>query len=178
MRVLTPNLLVLFVFLLVNNLHAQDTSVDTLDAAEETQTEAGHNIMLAAVKSTDMEQLLDNSGPFTFFAPSDAAIQRLSLDKINELLHSGDKQQLKYLLSYHIVAGQLTASKILRALCKGEGKASFTTIQGKKLEARLQGTDIVLTDSLGNTARIVNADVRGRNGVVHEIDSVFVPSQM
>ncbi|MEO1485564.1 MAG: fasciclin domain-containing protein [Bacteroidota bacterium] len=178
MRVVTPHLVVFFLLFFTYNLHSQDTSIPVVETTTETKTEAGHDIMLAAVKSTDMEQLLDNSGPFTFFAPSDAAIQRLSLDKINELLHSGDKQQLKYLLSYHIVAGQLTASKILRALCKGEGKASFTTIQGKKLEARLQGTDIVLTDSLGNTARIVNADVRGRNGVVHEIDSVFVPSQM
>ncbi|HKL90953.1 MAG TPA: fasciclin domain-containing protein, partial [Allomuricauda sp.] len=86
---------------------------------------------------------------------------------------------LKSLLSFHIVAGQLTASRMLRAIGRGNGIASFTTVQGKKLTAHLDGYDIVLTDSVGNTARITAADLNLENeGVVHEIDSVILPAQM
>ena len=83
------------------------------------------------------------------------------------------------MLSYHIVAGQLTASRMLRAIGRGNGMASFTTVQGKKLIAHLDGYDIVLTDPMGNTARITAADLNLENeGVVHEIDSVILPAQM
>ncbi|MEX0360067.1 MAG: fasciclin domain-containing protein, partial [Allomuricauda sp.] len=109
-------------------------------------------------------------------APSDAAFERFSKGRIEELMNSEDKSALKSLLGYHIVAGHLTASRILRAMCKGSGKASFTTIQGKKLVAHLDGYDIVLTDSVGNTARITTADVSQGNRVIHEIDSVIVPT--
>lgn len=137
-----------------------------------------HKILFAAVKATNLDDILEKSGPFTVFAPSDAAFQRFSQEKIEELINSKDKSELKSLLTYHIVAGQLTASRMLRAMCQGNGKASFTTVQGKKLVAHLEGYDIVLTDPMGNTARITTADLNLKNGVVHEIDSVILPSQM
>lgn len=137
-----------------------------------------HKILFEAVKATQMEEVLEKSGPFTIFAPSDAAFERFSTEKIKELINSKDKSALKSLLTYHIVAGHLTASRILRAMCRGNGKASFTTIQGKKLLAHMEGYDIVLTDPIGNTARITSADLNLKNGVVHEIDSVILPTQM
>ncbi|MEW2922264.1 fasciclin domain-containing protein [Muricauda sp. ANG21] len=137
-----------------------------------------HKILAAAVEATQLDDILENAGPFTIFAPSDAAFERFSNEKITELINSQDKSALKALVAYHIVAGHLTASRILRAMCRGNGKASFTTIQGKKLLAHLDGYDIVLTDPMGNTARITTADVNQRNTVIHEIDSVILPSQM
>ena len=137
-----------------------------------------HKILFEAVKVTQMDAILDNSGPFTVFAPSDAAFKRFSNGKIEEMMNSKDKSELKSLLSYHIVAGHLTASRMLRAMCRGNGKASFTTIQGKKLIAHMEGYDIVLTDPIGNTARITTADVSQGNRVIHEIDSVIAPTQM
>lgn len=137
-----------------------------------------HSILLAAVKATEMDVMMEDAGPFTVFAPSDAAFERFSDGKIQELLNSEDKSGLKTLLGYHIVAGHLTASRILRAMCKGNGQASFTTIQGKKLVAQLDGYDIVLTDPVGNKARITTADVSEGNRVIHEIDSVIVPTQL
>ncbi|MDC6364918.1 MULTISPECIES: fasciclin domain-containing protein [Flavobacteriaceae] len=137
-----------------------------------------HKILLAAVKATKLDDVLDSSGPFTVFAPSDAAFERFSKTKMEQLLNAQDKSELKSLLSYHIVAGQLTASRILRAMCRGNGTASFTTIQGKKLIAHLDGYDIVLTDPVGNTARITTADLNLKNGIIHEIDSVILPTQM
>lgn len=158
---------------------AQESSTSTANNHQENPLESNrHNILLEVVKATQMDAILDNSGPFTVFAPSDAAFKRFSDGKIREMMNSQDKSELKSLLSYHIVAGHLTASRMLRAMCRGNGKASFTTIQGKKLMAHMEGYDIVLTDPVGNTARITAADVSEGNRVIHEIDSVFVPTQM
>ena len=155
---------------------AQNSSKSLEFSSEEA---SNHKILLAAVKATQLEDLLDKSGPFTIFAPSDAAFERFSSEKIAQLINAKDKSELKSLLTYHIVAGQLTASRILRAMCRGNGKASFTTVQGKKLMAHMDGYDIVLTDPMGNTARITAADLNlNKDDVVHEIDSVILPTQM
>lgn len=135
-------------------------------------------MLYAAVKAIDMDDLLENSGPFTIFAPSNDAFKRFSSDKLRRLMNAKDKSELKSLLTYHIVAGNLTASRILKALCRGKGRATFTTVQGKKLTAHMEGYDIVLTDPVGNTARITNADLNHGNRVIHEIDSVILPTQM
>ncbi|MEM8846044.1 MAG: fasciclin domain-containing protein [Bacteroidota bacterium] len=154
------------------------TAQTSTSIVETTAKSDNHKLLAAAVKATNIDDILSESGPFTVFAPSDAAFQRFSADKLQQLMSSNDKSKLKSLVSYHIVAGKLTASRILKALCRGNGKASFTTIQGKKLQAHMEGYDIILTDPLGNTAKITQADVNQQNGVVHEIDSVIVPTQM
>ncbi len=157
---------------------AQTNTQNLKSIAQNANESDDHKILFAAVKATNLDDILEESGPFTVFAPSDAAFQKFSQEKIEELINASDKTELKSLLTYHIVAGQLTASKILRAMCQGNGKASFTTVQGKKLVAHLDGYDIVLTDPMGNTARITTADLNLKNGVVHEIDSVILPTQM
>ncbi|MDP5062453.1 MAG: fasciclin domain-containing protein [Maribacter sp.] len=82
------------------------------------------------------------------------------------------------MLSYHIIADKLSASTILKAMCRGNGIAKFTTIQGEKITATMRGIDIVLTDKSGNSAIIVTADSNQSNGIIHEIDTVFVPEKM
>ena len=155
------------------------TAQNTSNALSYTSRLDNHKILLSAVNATELGALLQKSGPFTIFAPSDAAFEKFSNNKIAELINSEDKRALKSLLSYHIVAGQLTASRMLRAIGNGNGTASFTTVQGKKLTAHLDGYDIVLTDPVGNTARITAADLNLENeGVVHEIDSVILPARM
>ncbi|MBS9463056.1 fasciclin domain-containing protein [Flagellimonas sp. 389] len=176
-----PQLRVLFscFFLLTFCISAQDSAPSEAKSITQNTSESDHHkTLLAAVKATEMEDILDKSGPFTVFAPSDAAFAKFSNKKMQQLINSKDKSDLKSLLTYHIVAGNLTASNILKAMCRGKGKASFTTIQGKKLVAHMEGYDIVLTDPVGNTARITVADVNQKNGVIHEIDSVILPSQM
>nr|WP_298999048.1 fasciclin domain-containing protein [uncultured Allomuricauda sp.] len=167
------NCLLVFSFLFSISSLAQNQSV-----VSTTGVTGNHSMLMAAVEATEINEVLEKSGPFTVFAPSDAAFQRFSSDKLQKLMTSNDKSKLKSLVSYHIVAGKLTASRMLKAMCRGNGKASFTTIQGKKLQAHMEGYDIVLTDPLGNTARITQADVSQQNGIVHEIDSVIVPTHM
>ncbi len=146
--------------------------------AEATLASKDHKTLYAAVKAADLETILETSGPFTVFAPSDSAFSRFTTEELKNLFKSENRAKLKSLLTYHIVAGNLTASKILLAMCRGNGKAIFTSVQGNKITATMQGTDIILTDSLGNSAKIISADSSLRNGVIHEIDSVILPSRI
>ena len=145
---------------------------------ESTVASENHRILLSAVQATDLEDVLEQNGPFTFFAPSDNAFSKFDKEQLKALFHKENKKKLKALLSYHIVAGNLTASKILRALCQGAGTAKFTTIEGAKIAVSMEGTDIVLTDGLGNKAKITVADSNQKNGVIHEIDGVIQPEKM
>lgn len=153
-------------------LSKEKTIVETANDSD------NHKILMAAVRATDLEDILGQSGPFTVFAPSDNAFSKFSQEELYRLFSSENKDQLKSLLMYHIVAGNLSASKILRALCSGKGKASFTTVQGTKINASINGTDIILTDVFGNMAKITTADSQQSNGVIHEIDSVILPSKI
>ncbi|WP_373517977.1 fasciclin domain-containing protein [Pricia sp.] len=137
-----------------------------------------YRTLLAVMKATDLEELLDHSGPFTVFAPSDHAFEKFSRSSNDDLMHPDHKKELKALLTYHIVAGKLSASKILKALSRGKGKTTFTTLQGDSITATMKGIDIILSDSFGNTATIVVADSNQRNGIIHEIDAVIRPKKL
>ena len=138
----------------------------------------GQTLLHEAAKAAQLDTMLDNEGPFTVFAPSDRAFDALPDSEMKEWLRSKNKKQLSALVSYHIIAGEFSAARILRELCRGEGTATFTTLQGDVITASMDGIDIVLTDSHGNRARIVKADSNQCNGVVHEIDSVIRPARL
>lgn len=155
-----------------NNEHLRKTIIRS---TEESQI---HKMLLTALKAADLEETLAGEGPFTVFAPSDGAFEKMSSGKITELLRPENKRALQSFVTYHIVAGKLTASKILKAMCSGKGTASLTTVQGNELLATMDGVDIVLTDCFGNIARITSADFNQSNGVIHVIDSVVIPNQL
>ena len=142
---------------------------------KETLNSETHEMLFKAFEAAELEEILGMSGPFTVFAPTNHAFAEFSSNELKELFKIENRKRLKDLLTYHMVAGNLTASKILRALCKGEGKASFTTVQGNKIFASFQGTDILLTDSKGHQAKITAADSEHSNGVIHQIDRVILP---
>jgi len=143
-----------------------------------TENSRNHTTLLAAMKATDLDKILSYDGPFTVFAPSDMAFKELFSNTSSVLLDPENKEELKALLRYHIIAGEFTASKILKAMCSGKGKAVFTTVQGEELTATMNGIDIILTDNIGNSAKIIAADANQCNGVVHEIDSVILPKRI
>ncbi|PIF01388.1 MAG: beta-Ig-H3/fasciclin [Maribacter sp.] len=154
----------------------------TLDVEESiisTTTKSGnHKTLVSALKAADMHNALDFDGPFTVFAPSDEALDTLFSNIGTDLLKAENKSDLQALLRYHIIAGEFSASKILKALCRGNGEATFMTVQGEALTATINGIDIVLTDSYGNSAKITTADSDQCNGIIHEIDSVILPSKI
>ena len=154
------------------------TVVSSKTIIKSTEGSEDHKTLLAVVKAADLEEVLDSKGPFTVFAPSDQAFGKLPDGKIATLLKPANKDALKDLVSYHIVAGNLTAAKILKAMCRGKGIATFTTVQGNTITASMQGIDIVLTDNFGNSAIITMADANQCNGVIHVIDRVIQPRKI
>ncbi len=163
----------------INNEFSSNSGMDPEQSIlKNTEGSENHKTLLAAMRAADLEEILGFDGPFTVFAPSDQAFDKLSKEKITKLLLPENKKELHELMTYHIVAGKFSASKILKAMCRGAGSASFTTVQGDEIVATMQGVDIVLTDNMGNSARITIADANQCNGVIHEIDSVIRPGKI
>ncbi len=172
--------LLLFFTFLMNAQIALPTSAANVEKSILTSTEGSerHRTLLAAMRAADLEDILGFDGPFTLFAPSDRAFEKLSKEEVSALLRPENKKELYALMTYHIVAGNFTASNILKAMCQGMGKAVFTTVQGDDIVATMKGVDIILTDNQGNTAMITFADAAQCNGVIHEIDGVIKPSKI
>ncbi|WP_209400044.1 fasciclin domain-containing protein [Pseudozobellia sp. WGM2] len=172
----------LFILILFFSSEVSAQKKSTIEARKSivrsTAISENHKTLLAVMKATDLEELLDRSGPFTVFAPSDLAFENITGKSVDDLLSPENKKELKALLTYHIVAGKLSASKILKAMCRGGGTATFMTVHGDDITATMKGLDIILTDGQGNQATIVVADSNQRNGVIHEIDQVIQPREV
>ncbi len=136
---------------------------------------ADHTTLVAAVKAADLVTTLKGSGPFTVFAPTNAAFGKLPEGTVNNLLKPENKATLSKILTYHVVSGNLDAAAVLAAIKGGNGKVVLTTVSGGKLTATLDMGKVKLTDESGSSAYVVVADLKGTNGVVHVIDGVVLP---
>jgi len=134
-----------------------------------------HTTLVAAVKAADLVATLKGKGPFTVFAPTNAAFDKLPAGTVENLLKPENKEQLAKILTYHVVSGNLDVAAVVAAIKAGKGKAVLTTVSGGKLTGTLDGTKVKLTDESGNSAYVVVADLKGSNGVVHVIDGVVLP---
>ena len=134
-----------------------------------------HTTLVAAVKAADLVTTLQGKGPFTVFAPSNSAFDKLPKGTVENLLKPESKAALVKLLTYHVVAGNLKASDVLAAIKAGKGKAVVKTIQGENLTATLVDGKVILTDAKGGKATVTATDLNASNGVVHVIDSVVMP---
>ena len=152
---------------------AMDASKDII-----TNASAAPNLstLVAAVKAADLVATLQGAGPFTVFAPTNAAFAKLPAGTVDGLLQPDKKADLAGLLTYHVVAGNVDAAALVQQIEAGGGSATLTTVQGATLTAQSDGAGgITLTDAKGGTAKVTTADVRQSNGVVHVIDSVLMP---
>lgn len=136
-----------------------------------------HTTLVAAVKAADLVETLQGEGPFTVFAPTNKAFDKLPKGTVGMLLEPENKGKLQAVLTYHVVAGKMNASDLLKAIESGMGKTELTTVQGAKLMAMKKGKNIILKDQAGNTAKVTIADVNQSNGVIHVIDRVVLPSR-
>jgi len=125
---------------------------------ESTAYSGNHITLLKAVKATNLDRILNEDGPFTIFAPSDMAFKKLSKEKMAALFLPENEKELFSLLTYHIVAGNLTASKMLLPMSRGNGKASITTVQGSKMFVSMERLDIVIMVNVGDSGEIIIAD--------------------
>jgi uncharacterized surface protein with fasciclin (FAS1) repeats len=132
--------------------------------------------LVAAVKAAGLVQTLESPGPFTVFAPTNEAFDKLPAGTVQTLLKPENKDQLTKILTYHVVAGKMNAADLMKQIKDGGGKASLKTVDGEMLTASMQGKYIVLTDAKGGMAMVTTANVYQSNGVVHVIDSVLMPN--
>ena len=147
------------------------------DIIDNAVNSADHKTLVAAVKAAGIVETLKGKGPFTVFAPTDAAFDKLPAGTVLSLLKPENKATLARILTYHVVAGNLTSDAMAKAINEGGGKAEFRTISGGTLVATFNGPkNIILTDENGNTADIVTYDVIQSNGVIHVVDSVVLPT--
>ncbi|PIQ47379.1 MAG: fasciclin [Cytophagales bacterium CG12_big_fil_rev_8_21_14_0_65_40_12] len=136
-----------------------------------------HTTLVAAVKAAGLVETLQGAGPFTVFAPTNSAFDKLPEGTVATLLKPENKQMLTAVLTYHVVAGKMDADTIVKAIKKGNGKAVLTTVSGGKLTAMMNGErNVTLTDEKGNTSNISVYDVYQSNGVIHVIDTVVLPN--
>jgi uncharacterized surface protein with fasciclin (FAS1) repeats len=136
-----------------------------------------HTTLVAAVKAADLVATLQSEGPFTVFAPTNAAFDALPDGTVATLLKPENKKLLQGILTYHVVAGKMNAKDVLTAIKKGNGTATMKTVAGGTLTATVQGGAVMVTDENGNASTVTIADVNQSNGVIHVIDAVLLPAQ-
>jgi len=134
-----------------------------------------HTTLVAAVKAAGLVDTLSGPGPFTVFAPTNAAFAKLPAGTVDTLVKPENKQTLTGILTYHVVAGRMTSKDITAAIKAGGGTATLTTVQGEPLTAKMSMGKLVLTDAKGGTSTVTIKDVMQSNGVIHVVDSVLMP---
>ncbi len=147
------------------------------DIIDNAVNSADHTTLVAAVKAAGLVETLKGKGPFTVFAPTNAAFSKLPEGTVEMLLKPESKDMLTKVLTYHVVAGKYDAKKLMDMIKKGGGSAMLKTVSGGTLTARMNGdTGIILTDEKGGTSNVTTANVYQSNGVIHVVDTVVMHS--
>ena len=150
-------------------MSASKTIVQNASAAKNLTT------LVAAVKAAGLVDTLSGPGPFTVFAPTNTAFEKLPAGTVDKLVQPDMKPTLTKILTYHVVAGKMDSATIAKAIKDGGGTANLKTVEGGTLTAKMDGDKLVLIDEKGGGATVETADVYQSNGVAHVIDSVLMP---
>jgi uncharacterized surface protein with fasciclin (FAS1) repeats len=149
----------------------------TKNIIENAVNSADHTTLVAAVKAAGLVETLEGTGPFTVFAPTNEAFNKLPAGTVDTLLKPENKATLTKVLTYHVVAGRLSSHDLMKKIKDGNGTAELTTVEGGKLWVMLHdGKHLELKDEKGGTALVTIANVFQSNGVIHVIDSVVMPN--
>jgi uncharacterized surface protein with fasciclin (FAS1) repeats len=143
---------------------------------ENAMNSADHTTLVAAVKAAGLVETLQGPGPFTVFAPTNEAFDKLPAGTVDTLVKPENKEMLTKILTYHVVAGKLTASDLKKQVKEGHGQASLKTVSGGTLTAMMQGKNIVLKDEKGGVSTVTISNVFQSNGVIHVVDTVLMPN--
>ncbi|MEO8733882.1 MAG: fasciclin domain-containing protein [Flavobacteriales bacterium] len=134
-----------------------------------------HTTLVAAVKAAGLVETLEGKGPFTVFAPTNAAFDKLPAGTVDNLLKPENKAKLAGILTYHVIAGKFDSKAIMAAIKKNGGKVSMKTVEGGSLTFKMNGKNLEVYDENGGHATVTTADVYQSNGVIHVVDSVLLP---
>jgi uncharacterized surface protein with fasciclin (FAS1) repeats len=137
---------------------------------------ADHTTLVAAVKAAGLVETLQSAGPFTVFAPTNEAFNKLPKGTVETLVKPENKATLTKILTYHVVAGKLDAKAIAKLIKEGNGTATLKTVAGGTLKASMKGDKLILTDEKGGMSTVTIANIYQSNGVIHVIDTVVLPS--
>jgi len=163
----------LFVAVLLLSINAMaQTTKDIVDVAADSKK---HTTLVQAVTAADLVNTLKSKGPFTVFAPTNKAFDKLPAGTLDNLLKPENKTKLAGILTYHVVAGNLNKKAVLAAITAGGGIATLTTVAGGKLTATVVKRKIILTDEKGGKATVKKSNLEASNGVIHVIDTVLMP---
>lgn len=151
---------------------AMSPTNDIIDNASQSKD---HTTLVTAVKAADLVTTLKGPGPFTVFAPTNAAFSALPDGTVDTLLRPANKTQLSGLLKYHVVPRKIDSKALLAAIKEGDGNAELPTVAGGKLMASMSGDSVIVTDEMGGKATVTIADVQQSNGMIHVVDKVLMP---
>jgi uncharacterized surface protein with fasciclin (FAS1) repeats len=147
----------------------------TKDIIDNAVNSKDHTTLVAAVKAAGLVDTWKGPGPFTVFAPTNAAFAALPAGTVDTLLKPENKGMLTGILTYHVVPGKVDAKSLAKMVEDGKGSASLKTVAGGTLTAKSSGGKVMLTDEKGGTATVTIADVVQSNGVIHVVDKVLLP---
>ena len=136
-----------------------------------------HTTLVAAVKAAGLVETLQSKGPFTVFAPTNAAFDKLPKGTVETLVKPENLKMLQTILTYHVVAGKMNVADIAKAIQLGNGKAMLKTVSGGTLTAWMEVSALYLSDENGTKSKVTIADVNQSNGVIHVVDTVVLPKQ-
>jgi uncharacterized surface protein with fasciclin (FAS1) repeats len=148
----------------------------TKDIVDNAVNSKDHTTLVAAVKAAGLVETLKGPGPFTVFAPTNEAFDKLPEGTVATLVKPENKEMLTKILTYHVVAGKMDSKMIAKAIKEGNGKAELTTVEGGKLWAWMEGKKLMLKDEKGGTSMVTITDVYQKNGVIHVVDTVLMPN--
>ena len=152
------------------------SGADSKDIVDAAAASPDHGTLVAAVQAAGLVETLKGEGPFTVFAPTDAAFGKLPAGTVETLLQPENKDQLTAVLTYHVLAGSIEAQDILNGIKVNGGMAEYRTVQKEPLRFRMDGDQVVVEDAKGGVARIAAVDMMQSNGVIHVIDGVLLPN--
>ena len=148
-----------------------------MDIVANASNSPDHTTLVSAVQAAGLVETLQGPGPYTVFAPTNAAFDALPAGTVDGLLEPDSKDQLTGVLTYHVVEGSLDAAALTQQIEAGNGEARLTTVAGGELVAKANPAGgVTITDAQGNTANVTTADLRSSNGVIHVVDKVLMPA--
>lgn len=154
------------------------STIAELESSNIVEVAAGNDnfsTLVAAVKAASLVETLGGDGPFTVFAPTNDAFEKLPDGTVESLLLPENKDALTKILTYHVVSGKFEAAAVIDAINANNGKFTVSTLQGGTIDLSLKGDNVILTDSKGGMSTVVIADVQASNGVIHALDTVVMP---
>lgn len=146
------------------------------DIVENASKSSAHTTLVQAVQAANLVETLKSEGPFTVFAPTNAAFGALPPGTLQNLLDPMNRESLQNILTYHVLSGEFTSGEIVEAIKKGGGTATFKAVNGEELKAVMDGKNVRLMDKSGTSATVTTADVKQSNGVIHVVNTVLLPS--